>query len=470
MKTKLMKCAVMIALMLTACDSKDAVVVGAGDASEAKLDGGVPSTNNGTGKDIFPGLIGNGPTNADREAFCKGRGPSVVVPGETPVCAGKLAEKTFRYGLCTCQDVMLNGKLHTDSIDSNAGMSVANGGASVGINGTFSNPGESRIGGSLIVKGPMGSSASQEITGDLKVDGLLSSEGKVAVGRDAWINGFIAVTGELSVGRDLHSPSGKPLVDGARVGGNVITEPFTFSPPCDCEKPLDVTAIVNEARTNNHNALINLDPDRLALVSQPTILELPCGRYYLSGIRGAAPITIKITGRTAIYVGGSIEAASSLNVDVGPQGEVDLFAEGAVFAVSGSMRLGSSDRPAASRMYLGSTSIMNIEGSGELVANIYAPRAQLIAAVSKLQIYGSLFVRGVVGSNLSVRFDRAITGAGNDCDKEIAPPTKGGECKACGDCANYAACIDGVCGACRTDADCCSPLICQNGQCVVIVN
>jgi len=40
-------------------------------------------------------------------------------------------------------------------------------------------------------------------------------------------------------------------------------------------------------------------------------------------------------------------------------------------------------------------------------------------------------------------------------------------CRSCQDCRNQA-CINGACGACRTSADCCAPLVCSGGTCIII--
>jgi hypothetical protein len=257
--------------------------------------------------------------------YCSGRGPAIQVPGASgaTTCAGKVAENTFRYGICVCEGVAATG-LKTDSLDSRTGTSLISGGAAVGINRTYSISNKAIIGGSFFLASNFSSSAAHTITGDLHVGGDLSTSAPIEVSRDAWVGGAVrGPAGSLSTGRDFYNPQGTTFAVMAK--GGVHKQAVTVSPPCACDPAqlLDVSAVVAEGKTNNHNALAGISPDRLDGVSVATVLALPCGRFYLDSIRSGTKLTLKIEGRTALYVGGDISGSGLLDVEIGPQGEFD---------------------------------------------------------------------------------------------------------------------------------------------------
>ena len=47
-------------------------------------------------------------------------------------------------------------------------------------------------------------------------------------------------------------------------------------------------------------------------------IELPCGRYYLTGIGGLGGITLRITGHTVVFVDGDVNAVGALSVEMAP--------------------------------------------------------------------------------------------------------------------------------------------------------
>jgi hypothetical protein len=93
---------------------------------------------------------------------------------------------------------------------------------------------------------------------------------------------------------------------------------------------------------------------------------------------------------------------------------------------------------------------------------VYAPRSR-VTAVGYLKVYGSVFARDfAIPGYADFSYDRAIQHAGDGCDVPLPPP---GTCSPCGSCTGGTACVEGACGACRTDADCCSQLVCMSGVC-----
>src|SRR4029079_4238590 len=77
--------------------------------------------------------------------------PEVDGPDTEQVCTGDLAKRTFRFGLCTCQDLEARGTLTTDSFDSDTGAVAQDG--SVGVRTRMDPMTLFDIGGSLWVAG-----------------------------------------------------------------------------------------------------------------------------------------------------------------------------------------------------------------------------------------------------------------------------------------------------------------------------
>lgn len=77
-----------------------------------------PGANNGPGGDAWD-------PDQTREEYCMGSGPPVVVGDQggttTGVCTGDIAQTTFRFALCVCEDYSSSGALTTDSFDSSQG-------------------------------------------------------------------------------------------------------------------------------------------------------------------------------------------------------------------------------------------------------------------------------------------------------------------------------------------------------------
>ena len=182
-------------------------------------------------------------------------------------------------------------------------------------------------------------------------------------------------------------------------------------------------------------------------------------------------------GRTLIYVAGDVTVENPLNVIVGPMGELDLFIAGNLEATD-ALNLGDgTSRPASVRLYVGGTRPILMSSGTTLAGNLYAPFAQLRPA-DRVTIFGSAFVESFASSgDVTIHYDRAVITADEDCPDIPGPmpdggvPSDGGVpppgCMTCGDCPATEACVDGVCGDCRTDGDCCRPLVCNTatGRC-----
>src|SRR5690606_14875509 len=88
---------------------------------------------------------------------------------------------------------------------------------------------------------------------------------------------------------------------------------------------------------------------------------LPCGRYYVNQIGGLGGVTLRIQGRTALFVGGDVWATGLFKIELDPGAELDLFIQDD-FVLTGAARFGDRTRPAAMRIYVGGTGDVCLRG------------------------------------------------------------------------------------------------------------
>lgn len=397
--------------------------------------------------------------------YCEGSGPPILVgDGTARECGGNVAQRTFRFGLCVCEDVAAAHAITTDAYDSRQGpYTVGSMGGSIGVNGRVAANASLTVGGTLIAGDTLGvqtGGAPLNVARRFFDDGPLAADGDVQVGGDAFVGGPVRAS-NLTIGGTLTVPDANAIdVSGASSIGRTVEAPVSVAPPCDCQNELvDIAAYVERHRTDNDNAMIDLDPEALGNVDQATRLTLPCGRYYQRRISGNGDLTLALDGRVALFVGENLAPGASLVVELAPGAELDLFVAGDVVA-SNRLELGDSSVAAKVRLYVGGSGTLQLDAGAVFGGNLYAPRAELTSA-GAVEAFGSLFVRRLaISDRLDVHYDTAVLAAGDDCPEPL--PTG---CTSCLDCGNQA-CIAGACGACADDGDCCAPLVCNGGACV----
>lgn len=460
---------VLVTVWVAACSTPGAGVPRDGASGDG--DGGTT-----TGMDGGGGADSGGTTTADagtdaridRTAFCMGMGPPVIVGDATlgtETCAGSIATRVFDHAVCTCQDTNVVGYLRTRSFDSGMGMGETAAGGPVGVNRDYLTGGYADVGGTFVVAGSSGVrfGGYLDVGGDARFAGNVNAASYIHIRRDLWVLGNVTNIGLLDVDGDVHQPSGRTLTTFPQIGGSIIRTPFTVDAPCGCAPSdiVDIAALVEHARTENDNADVGLDPTALASVAGLGVdITLPCGRFYLTGIGGLGDITLHITGRTALFVDGDVNALGVFDIDLDPAAEIDIFIRDDLLSI-GAGSYGDRARPARTRIYVGGTGDVTLVGASGFVGNVYAPNARITAA-GATTVYGSLFGRTVdMPGYLDVRYDRAIL----DVDRSCPPPPTCGMCDGAG-CTDHRACVGGECVACSSDADCCAPLVCYpDGTC-----
>ena len=394
--------AVGFAVALTAaCDGRDVENRGVDDPSEEQAE----AVDRPSGPTSRAGALNIG-TPADQDA---------------PLCSGDLAADTFRYGLCVCNDISTAGTIETASFRGSSDDDDLGSGGGVGVNGRFATAGSSRIDGTLTVGGNYAPVGSAEIGGELRVGGDLTGAGSTEVARDAYVVGDLDIIG-LDVEGTLHLTQ-EPGISGLLFAdaAETVVEDFEISAPCGCELGEDIAAFVSQARDDNDNASIDLDPGVLRTIGDGH-LELPEGRYFVDGIEATGDLDVSVTGPSALYIDGDLELAGALEVELdGPDASLDIFLAGDVEA-AGHMEIGSTDDPDRVRLYIAGTGDLAIAGHLDLGSALYAPEGRLIVA-GDAQLAGSVLVGEVDNAGrLEVLYDADLQEAGDACDPEAGDP------------------------------------------------
>ena len=355
----------------------------------------------------------------DWAEHCADSGPPLLLgdPAAGPlVCSGRLAETLFRRAACSCEGLSFSAPFLTDAFRSSVGpYSPGGAGGDVGVNGTLSANNRVQVGGSLQVGG-----AGLMLAGPLSVGGGLDSSGPLSgptatatVAGDARVRGDVTLAA-LTVGGVLTVPP--EFTPGPAQAAELRREPVAPVVPCGCDDAsrFDPGALIARHTVDNDNAAIGLDAATLEDVTSERVLELPCGRFLLTRVAGPGRVTLRIRGRTALFIPGGMNLLEALTVDVPPPGELDLFLSGA-FVVSGQLTLGSATRPSRVRVYVAGTEPLDISANGLLAANLYAPQARLNLS-GNAEVFGALFVRGLEASGaVQVHHDADVLDAGAAC-------------------------------------------------------
>jgi hypothetical protein len=421
-------------------------------------------------------------------AFCEGGGPplDIVTDAAGPgVCAGNLAEATFRFGVCSCDGLTTNNAFMVDAYDSNLGPYTPGGpGGGAGTNGAvdFNNP--------LSVTGTLWSSGGSGIVGNSRAQvgqrlysgGQLRLNGGGVVGDDAWVEGNINASG-LDIGGTLYVTPGSTRGAGLTYA-DLVERDFSVADPCTAcapEERIDIAGIVAARRDHNDNDLIGLDPDVFVNSNGNVRLELPCGHYYLSRIHTNGPTTIVATGNTVLYVGGDVTPNNELTLSLSPNAQFDVFVAGNV-TINNDFRLGSANYPALMRLYVGGANGFRSNNPITVGGYVYAVPGG-ITTNNEAEVYGGLYAQELRSNNeVKIHYDRAVATVGRTCpdpgrdpdpmpepdpDAGVGDTSPGPDSGPGPDPQPEPRC-QSTGGTCSNDADCCAPLACNGGTCSLL--
>jgi hypothetical protein len=370
------------------------------------------------------------------------REPPAGDPIGTSAPGCERAASVFARALCACGSVSTLGDLRTVRV-ADADAPARAGGADVGILGglqsaAFVGP----IDGDLTIAGAgLSALVASEglVTGALRVSGDLALSGTAMVEGDAWLRGRLLGDGRLVAQRDVYRgpliPVAPPAPPSAtlEVAGEVVTQAFTLDPPCACdaEPAVDVAAIVALAAVDNDNAATGFSPDALGGADDGQVHELPPGRLFVHAVSARGDVVLRVTGQSALFVGGDLQVGGALRAELSADAELELWIARDV-AVAGPIALGALEHADAARMYVGGVALGGVElpAPGPEIAeqipvpppaagavatpddtwtvNLYAPQLDLGLA-RDTTVTGSLFVRSIVSvGDLHVRHDPRV--------------------------------------------------------------
>lgn len=389
-------------------------------------------------------------------ARCIGGGPPIAIGGAGALCSGALSRLTFTHGLCACDDIgapELSAELMVDAFDSTLGPYAPGGlGGDVGAVDAVQSTSRIEIFGNLETAAAAGLRVRSDVIihEELRVAGGVRLDAVLDVGGDALVGGAFSGGAAATIDGTLHTPS-CASVPGNVAAGACVSGPVAVPSPCRCHASeiVPIAAIVSYYADASHhdNDEIGLSADALASSGGPRRLDLPCGYYYLSRIDSGGATTIAVHGRTAIFVGGSIEIGSPLTFALDPGSTLDVFVAGTVFATS-AFRVGSPAYPAQSRFYVGGVCgaegascagdgeccsldcggggtcsggggatpfSVNLTSNTDLAGLFYSPNGLFVTS-SDLEMYGAIFAGSYHSSSQSlIHFDRAAASTDEEC-------------------------------------------------------
>lgn len=319
--------------------------------------------------------------------FCSGSGPSVLVSDSRAItCSGDAGEASFTFGVCACAGLASSDTLRVDAFESAAGPypgSLRSGG-SVGIRGLFGSSAVVVVGDELRAVGGLDLGTGGDVSMDRGAVGAITGVGRVTVANDLRVAGsidaaFLRVSGTLTL-----PPSATIAIADAEVAATVRAD-VSIEPPCECG-PSAITGAVARRALDNDDARVGLSPEALVSFTGPRELALPCGRLYLRRIEGTGALTLVVTGRTALHVGGTLRADQLTVVLDGPLAEIDLIVESGLM-VGGDVVLGDALRPGRARLFVETGPVTLSRGS--FAGPVFAPASRVDAAAG-LEVHGAL--------------------------------------------------------------------------------
>lgn len=405
----------------------------------------------------------------DRGEACAGGGPPIDL-GETVTverqCTGELAERTFRWAVCSCDGFSANTGIVADAYDSSTGPYVPGGeGGGLATNGIihtnvgFEATGTVWAADALDTGTAVSTNTPATIGQRLHAGSSVQMGSGTSIGGDAYINGDVA--NNLSIGGILYAPD-SANIDGGTTYADLQRGPVDVAQPCDAcgeDARLPIAEIVAAHTSDNNNADIGLDEDIFSDDGdEARRIDLPCGEYYLSEISRNAPVTIVAHGNTALYIGGDIHSNGKVTITLTPDAQLDIFVAGSVNTNTG-MTLGSPNYPALLRMYIGGDAGLHTNIGADISGYIYAVPGGINANTS-MEVFGGVYGQSIhtnVGSKF--HFDRLINIVGESCPDGSPDPDPDPDPDICAT----------ETDTCETSSDCCAPLVCGAlGECTLL--
>jgi len=407
---------------------------------------------------------------------CQGKDPAIDVGftqnNNKQKCTGRVAKTTFKWALCSCDDVNLMNNYLVDAFDSKKGPYVPGGyGGSIGSNGKYTMA-KGQVYGS---QWSSGGGLDNTNPGQMRIyqkqylDGPASYDNSAVIADDAFVNGDVTGDGAgVNYQSDLTVPSQYTVGNSVSVTGSTNrpandTTINTVCKRCQQSQQIPIAQIVDNHRNNNDNSTIGLKKDALVQPGGARVLELPCGTYFLNEIDVDDKVTILATGRTALFVDGDLVSNDFITIRAARDAEIDVFVDGKV-DLQNEARIGAPAFPALHRFYVSDR--WTSSNNTALGAYVYAIDGG-VSLMNNGEVYGGLYTQNLTTmNNTEIHYDREVLQQDRKCCKK-----SGASCSGDSDCCKSLICGNGTCGcvqeggACSSDSDCCSGRSCSMGTC-----
>ena len=323
---------------------------------------------------------------------------------ECPVRPAIDGARYFSASACVCDSITASAPWAVDAFDSRNGPypgppNARADGADLLVNGQLATSALTVFGDVTVGRRLQAGTSSITVGANLAVGGAVAADGALVIGGNAEIAGDLRAASLMIGGRLTQPASASFNVAGASAISEIATASVTVAPPCACDAPLDIQAIIDAGQRRTTN-----DPEDLAALTGTATRTLACGEYEFRTIAGDA-LELDLTGPTIIYVPGDV-SIDRLDIELAAGASLDLFVGGG-WLVGDSSVIGDADRPAATRIAIATDGTVNLNGDVNLSGQVVAPTAEIVATGS-LEVFGSLFVRRISGGGqISLHYDRA---------------------------------------------------------------
>jgi hypothetical protein len=239
----------------------------------------------------------------------------------------------------------------------------------------------------------------------LRVDGDVAIDGK---GQSISFGGPVTIQGTLRYGG----------VAPQRSGGtpDIMSQQASAQPSCGLASgaELDIAGAVSARANDNDNSGADSALSKLPHFRGDMELDLPCGRYVVSGIEGDGAVTIHAQGNVALLVAGDVNLDKGLHIDAVAGARITLIVHGAFNVLGGGFSLGDL---ASARHLLAVSGQVHLATDSHLGGVLYAPEGELLAESGPLEIRGAVFIRrGALNDATTIQYDAQDTFAADGCE------------------------------------------------------
>jgi hypothetical protein len=217
----------------------------------------------------------------------------------------------------------------------------------------------------------------------LQTQQRLSVRGDVAVDGDVSIEDTANILGTLFYAKTLRQ-SRPTLLTAERTERG--------APRCTPQDglQLDIANAVKARANDNDNAAAGGAIERMRHFTGDLSLNLPCGRYYVTGLEGTGQVVIHAQGNLALFIDGNVQLERHLRIEAEGTARISVLVSGAFNVAHEGVQLGQL---ADARHLLAVARQVHLESDGESVIGgaLYAPASELLST-HKLSASGALFV------------------------------------------------------------------------------